>query len=474
MNRLVLLGAVCGLAASARAAEPGAPVPGPDRPFAPPAAVRARLPGGLSLLVVEQRQLPLVHLLLVIPGAGAAADPPGKAGLAAFTADLVDEGTAGKDAMAIARAADALGATLRSGADRRAAYVSVSTLARTLEPALALLGEVVTQPAFAPAEVKRVHGDRMTALALRRDRPREIAGLRLDAALFGAGSPQGHPVDGEAATFRKLGAADARAFHAATWDPARATLVVVGDVSAADALPLVAARLGDWAPRRGARRPPAMPEGKPAPTRLVLVDRPGAQQSDVVFGVRSIPPSDARVPAWEVMLNAFGGGFTGRLTQVLRERLGYLYHVYPELEYDARGGTYHVLAPLFSPRTADGMKEILAMVDDIAANGLPPAELEKARKNLVRDLPERFATSGDTARTFGELVLLGLPDDHYVSYGRKVGAVESAAARDVARELLAGKLVFAVVGDLAKVRAAVEALGLGRPEVYDLEGRRTR
>lgn len=470
MTRLAIVGVI--LAAAVAQAEPQ-PVPGPDRPFTPPVATRSRLPNGLSLLVVERRTVPMVDVLLVLPGAGAAADPPGKAGLAAFTADLVDEGSGGRDALAVARAAEALGATLRAGADRRAAYVSLRTLARTFEPSLALLAEVVTRPSFAPAEVKRVHGDRLTALALRRDRPREIAALRLDAALFGAASPDGHPVNGEAASVRRLRAADARAFHAAAWDPAAATLVVAGDVRAGEVARAVAARLGGWR-KAGGARPAAMRAGRPAPTRLVLVDRPGAQQSDVVFGVRSLAPSDPRAPAWEVALNALGGGFTGRLTQILRERLGYLYHVYPELDYAPSGGRYTVLAPLFTPKTADGIREIVAMVDDLAAHGLPPAELEKARQNLVRDLPERFETNAATARTVAELALLGLPDAYYATYGARVAAVGSPEAQAVARELLAGKLVFAVVGDLAKIRGALEGLGLGRPEVYGLGGQRRR
>jgi predicted Zn-dependent peptidase len=349
----------------------------------------------------------------------------------------------------------------------------MSTLSRTLEPSLDLFAEVVTAPAFVDAEVKRVHSDRLTSLKLRRDQPRDVAALRLDAALFGAGSPNGHPIDGEAASFAKLRGADARAFHRTAWDPAASTLVVVGDVDAAAVEQQIAARLGGW--KRGASaRAAAMPPGRPSAARLVLVDRPGAAQSDVVFGVTSIPRSDERVFAWEVLVNAFGGGFTGRLTQRLREQLGYLYHVYPELTYDAAGGDrYTVLAPLVSPHTADGIKEILAMADDLAKNGTPPAELEKARKNLVRDLSGRFETNADMARAFGELALLGLPDDWYASYGTRILGVDAAAVRGAAETLLAGgRIVFAVVGDLAKVQSGLEALGLGKAEVYDLEGRR--
>ena len=479
MTKTILLAAALVLSSSLGPAALGAPPQprvGPDRPFHPPATTRTRLPGGLSLLVIERRGLPLVHLELVIPGAGAAADPPGKAGLAAFTADLVDEGTETRSALATARAIESLGALVLTYADRRAAHISMRTLSRTLPRSLDLFAEMITRPAFRAADVRRVHDDRMIALRLRRDRPREVSALRLDAALFGADSPQGHPVDGELPSFARLGAADARAFHRANWDPSTATLIIVGDVDPAAIARQVGERLASWTPRARSARSKPMPPGKPSPAHLVLVDRPGATQTDVVFGLRSIPRTDPRAYAWEVLLNAFGGGFTGRLTQILRERLGYLYHVYPDTTYDLDGGSrYTVLAPLITARTADGIKEIRAIADDLAARGPPPAELEKARRNLVRDLPDLFETNRLTATAFADLVLAGLPDAWYASYPARILAVDAAAVKDAARTLLAGSaLVFAAVGDLGQIRTRLEALGLGTPEVYDLAGRGRR
>ena len=111
----------------------------------------------------------------------------------------------------------------------------------------------------------------------------------------------------------------------------------------------------------------------------------------------------------------------------------------------------------------------MQVIDDMAANGLPAPELTKAKLNLVRDLPDAFATNRETASAFGDLVRLGLPDDWYAGYGARLTAVGPADVRG----LLARKsVVFVVVGDLAKVRADVEALGLGKPEVYDLDGKR--
>ena len=459
--------AVCLLAGSVAAADPA---PGPDLPFTPPHATRIKLESGLTLLVVSNHRLPVVTLRLVVPGAGSAADPPGRGGLAAFTADLVDEGSGARGALEISQAAEALGGAIESGVDADSAFVEMSTLSKKWAPALDLFAEVVTSPRFDAAEAARVHGDRMTAIELRPDRPHEVGALRLAAALFGEGSRLGHAPEGEAADFAKLGREDAAAFYRDAWDPARSVLVVVGDVDAPQVAADVKARLEAWRRPRG-RRPKVMPAGKPSAARLIFVERPGAEQSDVVFGMRSRPRADARSYALEVLVNAWGGGFTGRLTQILRERKGYLYHVYPELVFHPEGSVYAVLAPLFTPVTGEGMKEILAMIDDLRANGVVGRELGKAQLNLIRDLPDRFESNSETASAFGDLFRLGLPDDWYAQYARRISAVTSDELKKVAREELK-KVTFVVVGDPAKVRPIVEALGLGKPEVWGLDGKR--
>ncbi len=455
------------LAWPALAAEP---VPGPDAAFTPPRAERFQLENGLSVLVVRRPALPLVTLALVVPGAGSAADPAGKGGLAAFTADLLDEGAGGRGALELAREIDGLGARVRIITDADSSVVLVTTLSSTLPRTTELLATLVTAPAFDDAEARRVRADRLTQAQLRRDRPQELAADLLDAALYGDRAPHGRPVAGDVTTIGKLTVADARAFFGRSWHPAGTTLVVAGDVEATR-LRAAVAPLAAW---KGQDQPPPAPVA-PAlatPPRLRLVHRPGAAQSDVALGVASLPREDPRFFAWEVVLNAYGGGFTGRLTQRLREQLGYLYHVYPELHLHAGGGRYSVLAPLFTPVTGEGMKEILALAADLGARPMSDAELRKAKQNLIRALPGRFEDNTATALAFAELVVGGLPDDWYARYAAAIAAVSAADAQEVAAQELADRLAFVVVGDLGKVRPQLRALELGAPQLFGLDGRR--
>jgi len=446
------------------------PPPTAEPVFAPPVATRLRLDNGLAVLVVENHTLPIIALDLLVPGAGAAADPKQRRGLAAFTADLLDEGAGGLSALALVEAQDRLGTRITTRAETDDARITVRLLSKALEPTLDLLTKIVTQPAFDPKELARIQGDRTTALAQRRDRPPEVAAIVLNEALFGLDSPYGHPVTGVTADVAAITAADVTAFYRDHWSPAAMTLVVVGDVDPPALKTVLDAGFGRWRPRTA--RPPAataraVARGGP---RIQLVDRPGAAQSDVRIGVIGPDRNAKRYYAFEVSRTMFGGGFTGRITQRLREQLGIIYHAYATMNWWVAPGPLVVDAAIVTPSTATGISEVLKILDDLATNDAPVAELDKAKQNLIRALPSLFDTNAETADAFVELALHKLPDDWYAHFADGIRKVTAGDARAAAQALLASRsMLISIVGDAAKIRPDLDKLGLGAPALYDLD-----
>jgi zinc protease len=454
-------------------------IPGPtaEPRFAPPAARRLQLSNGMKLLVVENHALPIVAMTLLVPGAGATADPAGKLGLSSFTADLLDEGAGDLPALGIAEELDRLGAELQVFADTDDAGVAMRTLTKTLEPTVELLAKVLSQPRFDEREVERVRGDRLTALEQRRDRPREVAYLLLSGRLHGPRSPYGHPLAGYAADLRACGAADARAFYAERWNPARMTLVVAGDVEVGALRAMLERRLGSWKVAGGAAASgnaaapvASAPVAAPA-SRLLVTDRPGAAQSDVRIGLVGPARKDRRFYAFEVLRTTLGDGFTSRLTQRLRGQLGITYGARAAMDWRPAPGTFSIGTALVTEATGQGISETLAIVRDLAVRDVPRAELEKSKQNMIRALPSEFETNLATTGALATLVQLELPLDWYVGYAAAVRRVTAREVRVAAAELLpTSKLVVAVVGDLARIRAALDPLGLWAPVLHDAYG----
>lgn len=446
------------------------PAPAAEPSFVPPTAVRSTLGNGMALLVVENRQLPLVAMSLIIPGAGTAYDPPAKPGLAALTADLVDEGTLGMSAIDVAEEQARLGAAVTITAGVDAVQVSVDTLAKTFDTTAELLAKILTRPTFDAKDFERVKGDRATAIELRRDRPREVVTNVLLAGLYGLASPYGHPGGGEHGSFRTLSIDDVLAFYRRQWNPAQMTVVVVGDVDAAAVRNKLDAILGSWKAPRGRS---ATLDSTPLPSvhRLLLVDRPGAAQSDVRVGVIGIDRRDSRFFAFEVLSQILGGSFTSRLNQRLREQLGITYGVHASEVYRRAGGPFAIATSIVTPETARGLAEILRILGGIATQAVPEAELDKAKQNMIRALPASFETNGTTALTFADLALFQLPMDWYTRYAQSVRDVAASAVLATAKVALPpGAMKLSIVGDLAKIRADLDKLGLGEPARFDPYG----
>jgi zinc protease len=448
-----------------------APAPSTEPTFTPPVAKRMRLANGMALLVIENHKLPIVAMNLVVPNAGSATDPKGKLGLAAFTADMLDEGAGGLTAIQLAQEQDRLGASIGVYASIDSAGISVGTLTKTLDPTIDLVAKILTQPAFDAKDFDRVKGDRGTALELRRDRPREVASILLGSALYGLESPYGHPGAGFRESFKDLALADVTAYYKDRWDPSKMTLVVAGDVDAIALHKKLDGSIGAWKhPGGHAAKIVTTPVAKIA-HRLLLVDRTGSQQSDVRIGLVGLDRKDPAFYAFEVLTTTLGGGFTSRLNQKLREELGITYGIRAGQDWRLARGPFTISSALVTAETAHGLTETLKIVDDLASTDVPATELDKSKQNLIRALPAQFETNAATAGAFAELALHGLPDRWYARYADAIRKVTAKDVRAVAKSAIpSGKMVFAVVGDMAKVRADLDKLNLGEPELRDLYG----
>ena len=216
------------------------PKPGPVKPLKLPPVERLKLSNGIGVVLVGMHEVPVVEVILVLR-AGAVADPAGREGLAAMTADMLDEGAGGKDALALADAIDFLGATVGAGSAWDVSTVRLRVPVARLDEALSLMADVALRPDFPQAELQRLRKEALTDLLQARDEPGAIAARALAQAVFGPAHRYGKPQAGGAEQIAAFTVADLRAFHAARYVPSAATLVVVGD---ADRLGAAVAREG--------------------------------------------------------------------------------------------------------------------------------------------------------------------------------------------------------------------------------------
>jgi zinc protease len=436
-----------------RATPPG---PGPGRPLQLPVAQRFVLPNGLTVMLFEQHNLPVVAANLVML-AGSDQNPLDRPGLASFTADLLDEGTATRSSLQIAEELDGLGAALGAGSSMDTSSLSLRTLSYSTGAAFAVLADVVQNPAFAPEEIERGRTSRQTQLVQQRDNPTAIAQRALVEALYGVEHPYGFIELGTAASLKAITRDEVQAFWRAGYTPGNAALVVAGDVTLAQLRPLAEKHFGAW---KGAPKKGPIPSGKQVTAgRTLVIDRGASPQTALRVGMIGAPRATPDYVPLSVMNNALGGLFSSRINMNLREKNGFTYGANSGFAFRRGPGPFLVGTSVRTDVTAPAVTEIFNEIGRMRAEPVTPAELDLARDSLSRSLPGQFETAGDSAATGSAIFAYDLPLDYFSKLPAQIDAVTAADVQRVAKEYLQPeKMVTVAVGETAKIEAPLKAL----------------
>ena len=436
-----------------------------------PSVGEDRLANGLTLSVVEQRELPVVQLIASFTG-GSRLDGT-TPGIAAFTANMLDEGAGGRDAAALQSALAYLGASLQTGADWDRIFVSLKVPVRSLGPALDLMADVIRRPALSEVEVRRQRDLRLANLLQQRDQPGALADLAFNSIVFPAGHPYHNSAGGDSAAVASLDSSAVRAFYARAVRPANARLVIVGDLAADDARAEITRRFGDWSGGGGAVAVPPVtvaPRQQEA-TTVYLVDKPHAAQSVISIGW---PGVDRRSPDYAplmVMNSLLGGSFTSRLNMNLRETHGYTYGASSRFSFRTAPGPFIASASVRTDVTDSSLVEFFRELRVLRDSVVPTDELQRARSYVELGLPGSLESTAQVASTVAQLATFALPLSDLRDYAAQVRMVTAADIMRVARQYLTpDRATVVVVGDLAKVRSSIAALQLGA--VKELEAAR--
>ena len=427
------------------------------------------LPNGIKVNVVEHRELPLVHIIMTV-GGGARLDGD-RPGLATFTANMLDEGAGTRNALQLQSELAYLGAQLNSQADWDRTVVSLKVPVRNLEPALDLMADVVRRPTFASAEVTRQRGLRLTGILQRKDQPNTLAQLAFNSTLYPAGHPYHNPTGGDSASTSKLDSTMVRGFYEATIRPSRTTIYAVGDMSAEQLRAALAKRFGDWRDPSGAAvvRANVAPTAAGTARRIVLVDKPNAAQSIIVIGAPGVERKSPDYAPLMVMNTILGGLFTSRLNFNLRETKGYTYGAGSRYDFRLAPGPFTASAQVRTNVTDSSLVEFFKELRAIRDSQVTDEELAKAKASLELGIPDELETTSQIAGQMAALGTFGLTLDEMRDFARKVRAVTKADVQRVARQYVPeDRVLIAIVGDLSKTRAGIEALKLGQVNVLEI------
>jgi zinc protease len=457
---------VASTGASALAQVPDWPT---ERPPAPLAAREAKFPpyqfrtlaNGLQVIAVSQNEQPAVSLRLIVR-AGGANDPAQKSGVATLTAALLDQGTDTKSAEQIANAIDSIGGLMSTGAGSDLTYIQAVVMKDSFAFGLDMVSDVARNPKFAREELERQRQQILSGLKVGYEDPDYIAGMVFDRLVYGF-HPYGKPDSGTPESIASITRDDLVAFHKAWFGANNAILAIVGDVSHEEAFAGAERAFGKWARAENTQAKPVDP---PPPTRrLVVIDRPGAVQTEIRVGNIGLSRKHPDFLALDVAINVLGGEGGNRLHRVLRSDRGLTYGA--SADVNALKDTGNVVADTDtrSETTGEALRLIVDEFWRLQRQRVRDEELADAQAYLTGSFPLTIETPSAIALQILNAVFYGLDLNELQTYRERVNAITPDDIQRVARQYLhPDRLSIVLVGDASVFAKQLAGVGFDQFE----------
>ncbi|RSN28188.1 insulinase family protein [Amycolatopsis sp. WAC 04169] len=431
------------------------PVPslGTQRAAADLSHVDTTLGNGLRVLAVRKPTVPLVELRVWIPFAGEDKLHPATAEVLAET---LLTGTARRDRIEIDADLALIGGDLASGVDPERLVVTGTSLADGLPTMLDVLADALTGASYADAEVERERERLIERIAVSRTQPRTIAREALQKHRYGD-----HPAVREVPQAEDVAVVtpeQVRALHRASVLPRGSVLVIVGDIDPETVIGDLEKAFGGWASDRSAVRLPALPELTGG--NVLLVPRAGAVQSQIRLSAQTVSRTDPRYPALQLANLVYGGYFSSRLVENIREDKGYTYSAHSGFEFTDQTAVVNVDADTATDATAAALMETRY---ELARLGLVPPtaeEVESVRQYAIGSLVTAASSQGGLAAQLSALAATGLGVEWLAGHPERLAAVTAEDVANAALEFFAPKrFTGVVVGDADVLAPKLTALG---------------
>ena len=463
-SSIILLAAL--IAAPAGAQVPNWPSERPPQPLQardvkfPPYQIRT-LPNGLQVIAVSHHEQPAVSLRLIVR-AGSAQDPDNRPGLATLAASLLDQGTTTKTAEQVAQGIDSIGGAMGVGAGLDLSSIFAAVMKDSLNVGLDIVADVARNPAFAPEEIERQRQQMISAMKVSYEDPDFIAGTVFDRLVYGFHA-YGKPDGGTPESLSAITRADLQAFHKRWFLPNNAILAIVGDVTAEEAFAGAERAFGNWT---RADVPAGTTSNVPPPARrVVVIDRPGAVQTEIRVGHIGVPRKHPDFLALDVALKILGGEGGNRLYRVLRSDRGLTYGAEAKIQALKDAGDIVASTDTRSETTSEALRLIVDEFARIRRERVNPRELADAQAYLTGSFPLSIETPGDIALQVLNAVVFGLDLQELQTYRDRVNRITPDDIQRVAQQYLhPDRLSIVLVGDANVFAKQLPAVGFEQIE----------
>jgi len=437
--------------------------------FQLPAYKRVQLPNGLTLLLLEKHDLPMISVEVGLRS-GSVADPMGKEGLASLTASLLRKGTTTRSSEQVSADLDFIGMEYNAQVDQDATHISADFLKKDLDAALALLSDVLLHPTFPESEVKKRVAQEQDGIRASKDEPRDVIQIYFMKFLYG-GHPYGRPASGDEHSLATIRREDITNFCRTNYTPGNTVLAVAGDFEAEAMRSKITQVFGGWT--GAAPAPVAVPPLKSVTgKRVLLVDKPDATQTYFMIGNIGISATNPDRGYIDVVNTLFGGRFTSWFNTELRIKSGYSYGAFSFFDELRSPGPFIMSTFTKNATTEPAIDKSLEVLARLHQQGFVADDIVNANTYINGTLPPRFETTPQLAGALTRLELSGITRDQFnQNLVKQQGTTAADARRMIETYFFSQDYVMVLVGKASEIQkiAAKYAPTVARKKISDPE-----
>lgn len=421
-------------------------------PLSIPDPATFTLPNGITVLVVENHKLPKVTASLFID-MGPVAEGK-KAGVMSLMGDMLSEGTTKAPKAKFDEAIDLIGANvnLYSGGG------STSALTRYFEKAFLLMAEGLRYPSFPSASFEKLKTQALTGLRAGERSAAAISGRVVGALAYGKATAMGEFETEE--TIKGLTLEDVKQYYRNYITPSRAYLTFVGDITPGAAKSIAIKAFGDWKGKK-LELPVIKKAENVKTTEIDFVDLPSAVQTEIrVTNLINNPMSNPDYHALLLANQVLGGGFEGKLFMNLREKHGFTYGSYSNVDASRFQGQFTTSAQVRTEKSDSAIAEMFIEMENMRTGNITAEELEVAKAKINGSFALGMEDPARAATYASNILINNLSKDFYRTYLQKINSVTVADVKRVSNKYFnTANSRIVMVGNGDKILPTLSRLG---------------
>jgi zinc protease len=389
------------------------PEGGSPKAFTLPAKKITAYDNGLKTTVVPYGAIPKVNISLIIK-TGNVHEKEDEVWLADFTGNLIKEGSTNMDFKTIAKKVAAMGGDINISTGLTQTTISGSVLSEFAPELIHIMADLVMNPAFPEKEVARLKADLTRNLSVQKTQPGSLANEKFSALMYG-NHPYGRFFPTES-MIEKFSTEKARSFYQENYGARRSVLYVVGKFNETDVNKAVKETLAKWTGGPEVYYPPV--DNTPTP-EIAIIDRPGAPQTTIYLGLRTVDPSNKDYLGMTITNSLLGGSFGSRITSNIREDKGYTYSPYSTISSRVGAAYWAEVADVTTANTGDAIREISKEISRLQQEPPTEDELKGIQNYEAGVFVLRNSTPGGIIGQLNFLDIYGLDDSYFYRFSEE-------------------------------------------------------